>query len=174
MNTGTSIIRAPIRAGLQRQLLRPHPVAAVIKSCNVPSRPRIEPPSLHNAQSPSFSTTPCLLKKSKPKDQHPLSMPDTPNLDPYDFSTLEASIASAQQKCKDDLTKLRVGGRTDPTSFENLRVQIGKSKNSPGREWYKLGDLAQVMIRGRNVNVLIGEKEVCRGACGSVSLALNT
>lgn len=76
--------------------------------------------------------------------------------DPSDFSALEADIAAAVERLKDDLSKLRAGGRFNPEVLENLRVQPEKSSNAK----VKLGDLAQVVPKGRTVQVIVGEKDV--------------
>jgi ribosome recycling factor len=76
--------------------------------------------------------------------------------DPYDFSTLEADIASAIDRLKNDLSKLRAGGRFNPEVLENLRVQ--PDKKNP--QTVKLNDLAQVIPKGRTVQILVGEQDV--------------
>jgi hypothetical protein len=57
---------------------------------------------------------------------------------------------------KDDLSKLRAGGRFNPELLENLRVQPDKNSQSKVR----LSDVAQVVPKGRTVQVLVGEKDV--------------
>jgi len=76
--------------------------------------------------------------------------------DPYDFSTLEADIATAIERLKNDLSKLRAGGRFNPEVLENLRVQMDKG----GSKSERLSDVAQVVPKGRVVQVLVGEKDV--------------
>jgi ribosome recycling factor len=77
--------------------------------------------------------------------------------DPYDFTTLEEGILKALDKLKNDLSKLRTGGRFNPEVLENLRVHLIKDNKSSER----LGDLAQVLPKGgRNLMILVGEKEV--------------
>jgi ribosome recycling factor len=77
--------------------------------------------------------------------------------DPFDFSTLEDGIEKTLEKLKNDLSKLRTGGRFNPEILENVRVHLSKdSKNSE-----RLGDLAQVLPKGgRSVMLLVGEKDV--------------
>ena len=58
---------------------------------------------------------------------------------------------------KSELAKIKAGGR-NPESIENVRVKLNKEKGS--KETVKLGDLASVVPRGRNVGVLVGEKDV--------------
>ncbi|KAK5172156.1 uncharacterized protein LTR77_003794 [Saxophila tyrrhenica] len=78
-----------------------------------------------------------------------------PSDDPYDFSTLDADIATAVERLKNDLSKLRAGGRFNPEVLENLRVQPDKRSN----QTVKLNDLAQVVPKGRTVQILVGEQE---------------
>ncbi|KAI9367424.1 hypothetical protein BJX61DRAFT_547502, partial [Aspergillus egyptiacus] len=75
--------------------------------------------------------------------------------DPLDLSQLENGIASAISRLKDELSKLRVGGRLNPEAIEGLRVQLSKD----GKETAKLGELAQVVPKGgRMVTVLVSEE----------------
>ena len=109
-----------------------------------------------------FSTSPCLLKKggkaareekqAAPKDSGKSAGGD----DPFDFLALEADIASAIERLKNDLSKLRAGGRFNPEILENLRVQPDKSNN----QTVKLSDVAQVIPKGRTVQIMVGEKDV--------------
>jgi ribosome recycling factor len=111
-----------------------------------------------------FSTTSPLLKKGgkaardESKAQAASSKDAAPADDPSDFSALEADIAAAVERLKDDLSKLRAGGRFNPELLENLRVQPDKSSQSKVR----LSDVAQVVPKGRTVQVLVGEKDVSR------------
>ncbi|KAH8813174.1 putative ribosome-recycling factor, mitochondrial, partial [Xylogone sp. PMI_703] len=76
--------------------------------------------------------------------------------DPYDFSALEAGITKVIEKLKNDLAKLRTGGRFNPELLENVRVHLTKDSKST----IKLGELAQVLPKGgRMVTVLVGEKD---------------
>lgn len=110
----------------------------------------------------SFSTTPSLLKKGgkaardESKAQASSQKDALPADDPNDFSALEADIAAAVERLKDDLSKLRAGGRFNPEVLENLRVQPDKNSGSK----VKMSDVAQVVPKGRTVQVLVGEKDV--------------
>jgi len=76
--------------------------------------------------------------------------------DPYDFSTLNAGIEKSLEKLKNDLSKLRTGGRFNPEVLENLRVHLVKDSKASER----LGDLAQVLPKsGRSLMILVGEKD---------------
>ncbi|KAK4989163.1 hypothetical protein LTR66_007119 [Elasticomyces elasticus] len=127
---------------------------------------RTQPPAKPNLQgsltlSPrSFSTSPTSLKKgakaareSSPSASSPSSGTD----DPFDFSTLETDIAKALEHLKNDLSKLRAGGRFNPEVLENLHVNLIKE----GNVGVKLSDVAQVVPKGRTVQVIVGEKDVC-------------
>jgi multidrug efflux pump subunit AcrB len=110
----------------------------------------------------TFSTTPSLLKKGgkaardESKSQSASQKDAAPAEDPSDFTALEADIAAAVERLKDDLSKLRAGGRFNPELLENLRVQPDKNSGSKVR----LSDVAQVVPKGRTVQVLVGEKDV--------------
>lgn len=84
--------------------------------------------------------------------------------DPSDFSALEADIAAAVERLKDDLSKLRAGGRFNPEVLENLRVAPDKTAAT---KKVKLSDLAQVVPKGRTVQVMVGEKDV---SCNALPL----
>ena len=140
-------------------------------------------PARHMPQSP-FSTSPyCLKRGGKQESKRNVENAQTKSadVDPFDLSAMEAGIHKAQEKLKDDLSKLKPGGRFNTEIIENLRVPLmnqnrGKSVVSSGkgdkekdkekeREKEKvtvrLGDLAQVIPRsGRLVVVLVGEEEV--------------
>ncbi|KAL2005007.1 hypothetical protein VTN00DRAFT_2857 [Thermoascus crustaceus] len=76
--------------------------------------------------------------------------------DPLDLSELHNGIADAISRLKDDLSKLRAGGRFNPDAIENLQVQLSKGN----KETVKLGELAQVIPKGgRMVSVLVGEED---------------
>ena len=77
--------------------------------------------------------------------------------DPNDFSELQEAIAQAHTSFKEALSKLKPGGKFNPEVLESLRVHLDKdSKNA-----VRLSDLAQCIPRGRTLNVIAGEKEVC-------------
>ena len=120
--------------------------------------------SIFSARRP-FATTPTLLKKGgkaardESKSQAASQKHAAPADDPADFSALEADISAAVTRLKDDLSKLRAGGRFNPELLENLRVQPDKSSAAKVR----LSDVAQVVPKGRTVQVLVGEKDVRRG-----------
>lgn len=77
--------------------------------------------------------------------------------DPTDFSSLEAAIAKGIEKLKDDLVKLRPGGKFNPEVLEALRVHLAKGS----KETVRLSDVAQVVPKGRTLQVVVGEVDVC-------------
>lgn len=112
----------------------------------------------------TFSNTPATLKKGG-KAAREASRSDSSSSsssapaavgseDPFDFSALESDINDAVEKLKADLSQLRQGGRFNPQVLESLRVQL--KQGGP----VKLGDLAQVVPKGRVVQVVVGEQEV--------------
>jgi hypothetical protein len=119
-----------------------------------------------------FTTSSVLSKKGKaPKDAPPV--PDNASergrraeIDPYDYTELEAGIAKAIVRLKDALTKTRSAGRISPETIENLPVQLnikhesgasGKDRKESGR----LGDYATVVPKGgRVMQVFVAEESV--------------
>jgi ribosome recycling factor len=70
---------------------------------------------------------------------------------------LQQGIDKSLEKLKNDLSKLRTGGRFNPEVLEALRVKLSKD----GKESFRLGDLAQVLPKGgRSVQLLVGEQDV--------------
>jgi ribosome recycling factor len=62
------------------------------------------------------------------------------------------------EKLTHDLSQLRSGGRLNPDIVESLKVQIGTARD--GKETVRLGDIAQVVPKGRTLNVMVGEQDV--------------
>ncbi|KAF2178361.1 ribosome recycling factor [Zopfia rhizophila CBS 207.26] len=85
-----------------------------------------------------------------------LSSP-TPTDEAYDVSILEANILKAMERLTHELSQLRSGGRFNPELIEGLKVQLGTQ--SSGKQTVKLRDIAQVVPKGRLLNVMVGEKE---------------
>lgn len=114
----------------------------------------------------SFSTSACLSKKggkaareekkADSRGRNDAAAAAAATEDPYDFSGLESDIASTLERLRNDLSKLRAGGRFNPEVVENLRVQPDKQSN----QTVKLNDVAQVILKGRTVQILVGEKDV--------------
>lgn len=90
-------------------------------------------------------------------EQHPQNASGSVEAnDPFDFTTLQSEIDTGIENLKNDLSKLRAGGRFNPEVLETIRVQPDKGSN----ETAKLNDLAQVIPKGRTVQILVGEKDV--------------
>lgn len=108
----------------------------------------------------NFSHSASLLKKKGKVDREKeevASGASGETEDPFDFSTLGMGIEKSLEKLKNDLSKLRTGGRFNLEILENVRVHLVKDSKSSER----LGDLAQVLPKGgRSVMVLVGEKNV--------------
>ncbi|RDW81806.1 ribosome-recycling factor [Aspergillus mulundensis] len=108
----------------------------------------------------SFSISPSLNKSKKrdngrTADSGLKSNANAGPEDPLDLTQLELGIANAVSRLKDELSKLRMGGRLSPETIEALRVQLGKGS----KETAKLGELAQVVPKGgRLVAVLVSEE----------------
>jgi ribosome recycling factor len=97
---------------------------------------------------------------AKSDSSPPVSNPGqfTPTDEAYDVSGLEAQILQAIEKLTHDLSQLRGGGKLNPEVVESLKVQLGTAGH--GKETVKLGDIAQVVPRGRMMNVVCGEEAV--------------
>ena len=93
---------------------------------------------------------------SSPPVSHPGQ--STPTDVAYDVSGLEAQILKAMEKLTHDLSQLRGGGKLSPEVVESLKVQLGTA--GQGKETVRLGDIAQVVPRGRMMQVVCGEEAV--------------
>ncbi|OJI84291.1 hypothetical protein ASPTUDRAFT_56215 [Aspergillus tubingensis CBS 134.48] len=111
----------------------------------------------------SFSSSPFWCKKkdktkatSGADSGKPLPKVGASSEDPHDFSQLHDGIAAALSRLRDELSKMRVGGRFNTASIESLRVQLNKSS----KQSIKLGDLAQVVPKGgRMVTILASDED---------------
>ncbi|KAH6633037.1 ribosome recycling factor domain-containing protein [Boeremia exigua] len=113
----------------------------------------------------NFSKYPPLLKKAgkankshaKTDSSPPVNQAGGPTAtdEIYDMSELESSILKAIEKLTHDLAQLRSGGRLNPDIVESLKVQLGTT--AQGKEAVRLGDIAQVVPRGRVLNVICGD-----------------
>lgn len=109
-------------------------------------------------QHAQFSDSAIALKKSSAKQEASAKAID----ELYDLTILEKDISSAQDKLRDQLAKIRPSGRLQPEVIENLRVQSLKD----AKEKVLLSQLAQVIPRGRQLQIFVGEKEVgARSRC---------
>lgn len=142
------------------QILHPFEARLTLYSCRctplLPSRFPSKPLDLRRF----FSHSPLRLKKKGKADrekQEAASEGVGEAEDPFDFSTLHDGIEKSLEKLKNDLSRLRTGGRFNPEILENVRVHLNKDNKASER----LGDLAQVLPKGgRSIMLLVGEKEV--------------
>jgi len=108
----------------------------------------------------SFTTSASLSKKGNKAaraEQQPTAASGSADAnDPFDFTTFQSEIDTGIENLKNDLSKLRAGGRFNPEVLETIRVQPDKGSN----ETAKLNDLAQFVPKGRTVQILVGEKDV--------------
>ncbi|KAJ5242353.1 uncharacterized protein N7469_000680 [Penicillium citrinum] len=113
------------------------------------------------SQARTFANSPILYKKKDKGKKAPAasetqSSPATPSEDPFDLTPLQTGISNAVSRLKDDLSKLRAGGRFNTANLEGLKVQLSKDSH----DTVKLGDLAQVVPKsGRMVTILAAEEE---------------
>lgn len=126
-----------------------------------------------------FSTTSHHCKKGAPKAKKPVSTSNTEHIpdnkaqtkrdrdiDPYDFSDLEAKIKHQADWLRESLQKLRTGGRLSAETIEGLQVEIkhglgGEGGQGKKVEKLRLGDLATVVPRGgRLMGVMVNEEIV--------------
>lgn len=125
-------------------------------------------PPLASKNLRSFSKFPPLWKKAgkankshaKTDSSPPVGQAGqpTPTDEIYDMGELEQSILKAIEKLTHDLAQLRSGGRLNPDIVESLKVQLGTA--GQGKETVRLGDIAQVVPRGRVLNVICGDDAV--------------
>lgn len=178
------LVRLCCDRSIVASLARSAPVATARRRCSLP--PIWE--SGRHTSSPSqcthFSTSRTWAKKGGAKAQKVVSHSNTDHIpdnkaqsnrdrdiDPYDFSELEAKIRSQVSWLRESLQKLRSGGRLSPDTIEALPVEIkhglggGVSGGQHGKKMEKLrlGDLATVVPKGgRSMAVLATEEAVRR------------
>ncbi|KAH8592103.1 ribosome recycling factor-domain-containing protein [Bisporella sp. PMI_857] len=153
---------APMRLNVLKHIL-PRSTSTIERQLIFRAAPQSLLTTTKPPQCRPFSASPFHLKKQgKEKSQQKASKASEPPEaetgadDPFDFSTLEAGIEKVLEKLKNDLSKLRTGGRFNPELLENVRVQLVKDVKGTER----LGDLAQVLPKGgRTVMVLVGERD---------------
>ncbi|KAL1629064.1 ribosome-recycling factor [Neofusicoccum ribis] len=84
----------------------------------------------------------------------------TPTDDAYDLSTMESQILKAMERLTHELSELRAGGRFNTEHLEKLKVTLKPSGSALGeKETHRLGDLAQVIPKGRVVTVIAGDED---------------
>ena len=109
-----------------------------------------------------FTSSPSLSRKKKKEiaeeEEDPANAipPEEVVNEALDFTELEAGYAKNIERLKDELSKLRPGGRLDTEVIEHLRVSL---KGASGTT--RLGDLATVVPKGgRAISVIVAEEEV--------------
>lgn len=121
----------------------------------------------------SFSTTQSRFKSNRGGKQDSkrtveLNEEKTEQIeDPLDLTKYENEIKEIQQQSREDLSKIRPGG-VSAEQIEETRVHLGKGAGR--REAVTVGDLSQVVARGREVVILVGEKEVYLDSLSPLSL----
>jgi len=140
-------------------------------NCSLPSSPKLQL-SPHNAIR-SFQSTPIAFKKTSkanraqaPDSSSPLESAARPTEadKAYDFSGLESKILKSIEHLTHELSQLRTGGRFNPELLESLKVRPTKESN----ETVRLGDIAQVVLKGRMISIIASEEDVCQ-ACQVIS-----
>ena len=112
-----------------------------------------------------FSSSPTCLKKSGKVNRAQAKTDSSPPVegaargtavdDAYDLSELESSILKSMEKLTHELSQLRAGGRFNPEKIESLKVTL---QDGGEKRTERLGDLAQVIAKGRNVQVLVHDE----------------
>jgi len=142
-------------------------------------RTAVAPVCHHCAAVRRLSTTPPLFKKGGGKQEQKRtveinSAKTASRDDAHDFSGFQHEIDKATDYLKSELSKLRAGG-LDLEAIEALKISLGTSRGGGGGgpkkdgaraggkgrvDTLRLGDVAQVVPRGRIVVIMVGEKEV--------------
>lgn len=160
-------------------MLTSHPARTLItrilplypSTCVLLLLPRRPPPFLppsaplhhHPSSRPLTSSAPLRKKKDKSslhstaseKSDKGSRSSNVP-VDPLDFSAFEAAIERILESLKAELAKLRHNTGRSPEVIEELRVKLVKGS----RDTVALGEIAQVIPRGRVLVVAVGEKDV--------------
>ena len=131
------------------------------------------------AQRRKLSTSPAVHKKTGGKlaskqntSRAEQYVENSTSQEPGDFSALENEIRTIRDGLREELKKIKAGG-LDIEALENLTVTLkhgsggggsksgkGSKPKGTGGEETKLGDIAQVVPRGRVVVIMVGEKDV--------------
>lgn len=76
-----------------------------------------------------------------------------------DFSAFEREIEKIVEGLRDEVRRIRPGGLS-VEDVENVKVTLKKANDKGQKMVVKVGEMAQVVARGRTMVVLVGEKEV--------------
>jgi hypothetical protein len=109
-----------------------------------------------------FSSSNSLLKKSHNRKEavgESVLPEGTANPSAYaeafDFIKLENSILKALEHLTHSLAELRSGSRFNTDQLERLKIQLKTGES------LTIQDVAQVVVKGRFVNVILSDEEVC-------------
>lgn len=120
--------------------------------------PLLQPTHSHR----TFTTTPHPHKKGGKQDSKRTvpsnAQKPSSSKDPFDFADYTTAIARTTTTLKTDLASIKPGG-LNPNAIETIRVNLVKGEKHP-HTTVKIGDVASVIVRGRNVAVVVGEKDV--------------
>jgi len=142
-----------------------------LRALSQPHRPQSlrlrPPPRINRIARPNhhrtLSTTPPLPSKQKHSAKRATLPPPTTTTttpDPFDFSDYDAAVARARAVLEEELKRVRRGER-DPEVLEGIRVRMKAGEGGKGKgQVVRVGDLASVVRRGRNVEVVVGERDV--------------
>ncbi|KAI4184588.1 MAG: hypothetical protein L6R41_004642 [Letrouitia leprolyta] len=75
-----------------------------------------------------------------------------------DFSAFEREIEKIVEGLRDEVRRIRPGGLS-VEDVENVKVTLKKANDKGQKMVVKVGEMAQVVARGRTMVVLVGEKE---------------
>ena len=178
-STLTPSIFLPLaRAYVRPSIFPRHSLLLSCPQCRSPLTPNHQPPLLPNPrrQHKPFTTTPHPLKKQggKKASKRTVSLnaektaDDDPS-DPSNFSALEAEIETIVTGLREQVRKIRPGG-VSAEAVEEVRVALRKGGGGGGssssaadkgsKEVVKVGELAQVVPKGRVMVLFVAEKEV--------------
>ncbi|KAF2471870.1 ribosome recycling factor [Lindgomyces ingoldianus] len=156
---------------------RPTPPRAVRLPCRKALLRPLSTPLCAGQAVRTFTTSPNYLKKAgKANKGHARSDSSPPVSDlsaststdeAYDVSILEAKILKAMEHLTHELSQLRSGGRFNPELVESLKVQLGTV--SRGKESVRLSEIAQVVPKGRLLNIMVAEKEYIKPISSAIA-----
>ena len=176
-----SLSTVPLLLKLYRPPLRSFVCSSCLSKASTPGSKSLNfPTAYHNDlfQHKSFTTAPVRQKKTGGKQSSKQNssraeqyVENSHSEDPGDFSALETEIRNIREGLREELKRIKAGG-IDIEAVEHLRVKLkdrggggakggrGSKPRSGSDEEVRLGDIAQVVPRGRVVVVMVGEKDV--------------
>ncbi|KAI9805403.1 MAG: hypothetical protein M1825_000654 [Sarcosagium campestre] len=145
------------------------------------NRPRIQLTTIFPLVSKPLSSSAVLHKKSGHKSgasASPSTTSGTANDDSlFDLGRVSASLATTQEKLEAKLATINPSGRVTSEILETIRVPLPSNNNNSRKgNLTPLRELAQVVSRGRNVLIVVGDKEHVKpvtSAIQSSNLSLN-